>query len=179
MWVVGAVLFTLPLAIPILTPEGFLAFQAATGLGPKHYENNRVGAMPQYFSDRFGWRNMAEVVAEVCDSLPEEECSRAAIVAGNYGEAGAINYYGPELGLPTAYSTHNNHFFWGPPAEPSLIIRIGGAAERYLEIFEEAEEVARVHSTYGMPYESDLPILLLRKPRRPLAELWAEGKNFI
>lgn len=179
-WVISSGLFTLPLAIPILSPERFLAFQAATGLGPKHYENNRVGAMPQYFSDRFGWENMAQVVAEVYEALPEEERQRAAIVAGNYGEAGAINLYGPALGLPRAYSTHNNHFFWGPPSEePLVLIRIGGSAERSLELFEHVEEVARVHSTYGMPYESDLPILLLRSPRRPLVELWAEGKNFI
>lgn len=179
-WIVGAALFTLPLAIPVLSPEGFLAFQAATGLGPKHYENNRVGAMPQYFSDRFGWQNMAEVVADVYQALPEHERQRAAIIAGNYGEAGAINYYGPALGLPRAYSTHNNHFFWGPPpGEPKVFIGFGGSAERFLELFEEVQEVARVHSTYGMPYESDLPILLLRRPRRPLEQLWVENKNFI
>ena len=180
VWVLGAGLFTLPLAIPVLSPEGFLAFQATTGLGPKHYETNRVGAMPQYFSDRFGWQNMVEVVAGVYESLPADERAGTAIVAGNYGEAGAINLYGRAFGLPRAYSPHNSHFFWGPPpGEPQTLVILGGSAERFEPLFAVVEEAARVHSTYGMPHESDLPIFVVREPRRPLAEIWVDNKNFI
>ena len=179
-WVAAAGLLTLPLAIPLLPPDGFLAYQAKLGMGPKHYENNAVGAMPQYFSDRFGWQNMARVVAEVYESIPVEERETTLILAGNYGEAGAINYYGPALGLPRAVSTHNNHYLWGPgEVEPTVVIRIGGNAERLTSQFERVEEVARVHSTYGMPYESDLPIYLLRGMKLPVAEAWAAGKWFI
>ncbi len=179
-WVVSAGLMTLPLSIPILGPDGFLAYQAKLGMGPKHYENNPVGAMPQYFSDRFGWPNMAAVVASVWETMPEADRERAVILASNYGEAGAINYYGRTLGLPRAYSTHNNHHLWGPPeAEPEIFVYIGRHREEHDELFESVEEVARVHSTYGMPYESDLPILILRGLKRPLAEVWPEVKSFI
>ena len=179
-WAASAGLVTLPLAIPILSPDGFLAYQAKLGLGPKHYENNPVGAMPQYFSDRFGWPNMAKVVAEVWEALPDSDRERAVILASNYGEAGAINYYGPALGLPRAYSTHNNHYLWGPPEpEPELFVYIGRRRDVHDELFESIEEVARVHSTYGMPYESDLPIYLLRGLEHPLAKAWMMGKTFI
>ena len=34
-------------------------------------------------------------------------------------EAGAIDRYGPAIGLPPAYSGHNNEWWWGPP-QPSM-----------------------------------------------------------
>ncbi len=179
-WVLSAGLLTLPMAIPVLSPEGFLAYQSTLGLGPRHYENNRVGAMPQHFSDRFGWQNMAEVVAGVFEELEPGERERAVIGAGNYGEAGAMTYYGDGLGLPKVYSTHNNHYFWGPPkVEPEVIVQIGGDREAYEELYESVSLAATVTSTYGMPYESDLPIYILRGPKRPIAEIWATAKKFI
>lgn len=33
----------------------------------------------------------------------------------NYGEAGAIDRYGPKLGLPRAYSGHNGYWCFGRP----------------------------------------------------------------
>ena len=54
-------------------------------------------------------------MAKVWNGLTPEERSRAAIFANNYGEAGAINLFGPAYGLPRAISAHQNHFFWGPP----------------------------------------------------------------
>ena len=179
-WVASAGLLTLPLAIPVLSPDGFLRYQSALGLAPKHYENNTVGAMPQYYSDRFGWENMAEVVATVYDGLSDEEKADCLIVGGNYGEAGAINYYGPALGLPGAVSTHNSHYLWGPTnTDPRVVIVIGGSQERLESLFEEVSEAARVHSTYGMPYESDLPIWVARRPRGSLEEIWRQAKNYI
>jgi hypothetical protein len=180
LWVVSAGLLTLPLAIPVLSPDGFLRYQSALGLAPKHYENNTVGAMPQYYSDRFGWENMAAVVASVYEELTDEEKASCLIVGGNYGEAGAINYYGPRFGLPGAVSTHNSHFLWGPGnSDPRALIIIGGSLERVESLFEEVREAARVHSTYGMPYESDLPIWVVRGPKADLDETWRQAKNSI
>jgi hypothetical protein len=41
--------------------------------------------------------------------------ARTTILAGNYGEAGAIERYGPADGLPHVYSGANNFWIWGPP----------------------------------------------------------------
>ncbi len=180
VWVIAAGILTIPLAIPVLAPADFLAYQAKLGMGPKHYETNPVGAMPQYFSDRFGWENMARIVATVYDSLPAEERATAVISAGNYGEAGAINYYGPALGLPRAYSTHNNHYLWGPPPfEPAVVIQIGGELEELTAVFDRVEVAATVTSTYGMPYESDLPIFVLRGLKLPVEQIWKADKKFV
>ncbi|MFQ5766868.1 MAG: ArnT family glycosyltransferase [Acidobacteriota bacterium] len=178
-WVIASGFVAIPLAVPLLAPQGFLAYQATLGLVPKHAENNPVGEIPQYFSDRFGWENMASVVASVYEALPTPDKPATMIVGSNYGEAGAINYYGPDLGLPSAVSTHNSHYLWGPgPVEPEVMISIGGRRERLEELFEHVTHVATVTSTYAMPYESNLPIFVLRGLKIPLEEAWRTGKNF-
>ena len=46
--------------------------------------------------------------------LRPEDKKRAAIFCQNYGEAGAIDFFGPKFGLPPAISGHQNYFLWGP-----------------------------------------------------------------
>jgi hypothetical protein len=52
-------------------------------------------------------------VAQVYHHLRPEDEKRAAIFCQNYGEAGAIDFFGPKLGLPPAISGHQNYFLWG------------------------------------------------------------------
>ena len=65
--------------------------------------------------EEIGWPSQVALVARAYDALPAAERSAAAVVAGNYGEAGAVDRYGPGLGLPQAYSGQNNYWLWGPP----------------------------------------------------------------
>src|ERR1700742_1291416 len=37
----------------------------------------------------------------------------AGILAGNYGEAGAIDFFGGQYGLPKSISAHQNYYYWG------------------------------------------------------------------
>jgi hypothetical protein len=60
-----------------------------------------------------GWPELAETVAAVYRQQPRS----AVILTRNYGEAGAIDRYGPALGLPPAYSGHNAFGDWGPPPD--------------------------------------------------------------
>jgi hypothetical protein len=174
-----------PLAVPLLSPAGFLRYQAALGVKARHAEKNAVGEMPQYFADRFGWENLAGAVASIIRQLPEAERSGAAIVAMNYGEAGAINYYGPRLGLPTAVCGHNNHFLWTgaadgrEPAEPTVAIVIGSSAERLSHFFERVEVASIVRAQYAMPYETNLPLHVCRGWKRPWSEFRLALRRFI
>src|SRR6266571_4343604 len=71
-------------------------------------------ALPQHFADRFGWKEMVRSVARAYHSLPSYDQKRAAIFCQNYGQAGAIDFFGPTYGLPPAISGHQNYFVWGP-----------------------------------------------------------------
>jgi len=116
----------------------------------------------------------------VYNDLPRAEKERCVIFGSNYGETGAINYFGPGLGLRQAFSLHNNHYFWGPPAfEPSVVIHIGGVRESLERFFDDVREAATVESRYAMPYETNLPIYICRGLKVPLREAWRLGKKFI
>jgi hypothetical protein len=64
-----------------------------------------------------GWPELADQVAAVYRELPTPQQQTTTIYTTNYGEAGAIDRFGPALGLPTAYSGHNGFGYWGPPPE--------------------------------------------------------------
>ena len=104
----------------------------------------------------------------------------AAILTGNYGEAGAIDYYGPRLGLPKAISGHNSYFYWGRRNySGECVILFGDNAETTKKLFGDVQQVATITNPYAMPGEQNLPVYLCRKPSAPLAELWPHFKLII
>jgi len=69
---------------------------------------------------------MTEAVARTRDTLPRTEQTWLGILAGDAGEAGALNLYGPAYGLPRAISGSNSHWLRGygePP--PQTVIAVG------------------------------------------------------
>jgi 4-amino-4-deoxy-L-arabinose transferase-like glycosyltransferase len=112
-----AALPAIPLATWMLPPERLLAYQAKLGFTPAKAEVAHESLLQQPVADQFGWPELAREVAAVYNSLPPEERAQTGIWAGNYGEAGAINLFGPQYGLPQAYSRHQNHWYWGPPPQ--------------------------------------------------------------
>jgi 4-amino-4-deoxy-L-arabinose transferase-like glycosyltransferase len=138
----GAVL--MPMVLPVLPVERFIAYQRLLGLEPPRTERHRMGVLPQHFADQHGWRELVAAVAQVYQRLPPEEQARTVIFARNYGEAGAIDWLGRAYGLPPARSGHNHYFLWGPgEVEPEVLIIIGGAAEDHTEECSQLELAAR------------------------------------
>ncbi len=171
---------TAPLAIAILPVETFIAYQRFLGLAPAAAERTQLGPLPQHFADRFGWEEMAAAVAEVYRGLPDDEKAKVLIATSNYGEAGALRYFGRQYGLPPAVSQHNSYYLWGPGRQTAdVVITVGMSAEDVADTFESITEVRRLESRYAMPYETRRPILVCRGFKVPLAEAWARGKHYI
>ena len=169
----------LPLAVPVLPVARFASYSAALGQSPRTEERKQMGELPQLFADMFGWPELAAEVARVYRALTPEEQARASVYTQNYGEAGAIDFFGPRLGLPPAISGHNNYWLWGPgerPADPLIIV--GGDVEDHRRSFEEVTPAGRHTCAYCMPYESDLTIWVARRPKAPLAEIWPQVKHY-
>ena len=112
-----AALPAVPLVTWMLPPESLLAYQNAIGFKPSKAEVHHESLLPQPVADQFGWPEMVSEVTAIYNSLPPDERARTGIWAGNYGEAGAINLFGPKFGLPRAWSRHQNHWYWGPPPQ--------------------------------------------------------------
>jgi hypothetical protein len=169
-----------PLAIPVLQPESFISYQNFIGIKPPQAERGRSPLLPQLFADRFGWKEMTEKVAGVYNSLSDSEKEMTAIYAQNYGEAGAIDYYGKKYGLPPVISGHNNYWLWGCGSDSvSTVIIVGGDLEDLLDVFNEVV-VADEHShNYAMPFESDLRIYIARGLKKPMKEIWEKVRFYI
>src|SRR5271167_3686106 len=77
---------------PMLTVDQYLAYVRITHLGPPRIENHRMGPLPQLYADQFGWKEMAQVVADAYFKIPTDERKSCAIFGQNYGQAGAIDF---------------------------------------------------------------------------------------
>ncbi|HEY2307820.1 MAG TPA: glycosyltransferase family 39 protein [Streptosporangiaceae bacterium] len=65
--------------------------------------------------EEIAWPKLVALVSREYHARPAAQRQRTTILTGNYGEAGAIDRYGPGLGLPQVYSGANNFWLWGPP----------------------------------------------------------------
>jgi len=174
-------LVTLPMVLPVLPPPQLIAYSRAIGLSPSSsaFERGAQSPLPQYFADMFGWREMAAKVSAVYQSLPPTDREHAVFFGRNYGEAAALDIYGPALGGPPAISGHNNYYLWGPRGfDGSVVIAVGGDAMWLAKLFEDVEVAGHLDDPYAMPFETNINIYVLRSPRRPLAEAWPALKHF-
>jgi len=173
-------LIVAPMAIPILPVEAFIKYQRMLHIEPPRTETRKLAELPQLFADMFGWENMTATVARAYNNLPLNERAEAAIFAFNYGEAGAIDFFGPRYGLPKAISGHMNYFLWGPRKySGKVVIAIGGNEQQYRRLFGSVEQAATIRSRYAMPDENNLPVFVLRNPKLPLNQLWPLTKLYI
>jgi len=168
-----------PITLPILPVEGYISWAEFFRLRPHTSEGKELADLPQFYADMFGWPEKAEAVAEAYGALDENDQAEVMIFGSNYGRAGAIDFFGPELGLPRAISSHNSYWLWGPgDRDGSLVMFLGGRREQLEEIFEQVDEVGKVPCKYCMPYESDLSIYLCRGARGSLEDIWADIKSY-
>jgi len=169
-----------PLAVPLLSPAAYTRYATAIGVAPPKEERNQLGELPQHLADRLGWENMVATIARVYQALPAAERARAAILANNYGEAAAVDFFGPSHGLPPAISGHNNYWLWGPGwATGDVVIAVGVPADDLRQSFTTVEQADTIVSKYAMPSETNLPVYVCRQLKRPVAEVWPQLKRFI
>lgn len=177
---IAAALVPLPYALPILPTPRFVAYDHAVGpvlhVSAARTEHGRPTALPQDWADMHGWPELAATVERVYRSLPPDERARAAIVADDYGQAAAIDFFGHDL--PPALSGHNQYFVWGPRGfSGDVLIDVGGDCGAGTDLFRSATRAATFRAPWAR--ESELPIMVCRGIRRPLQSLWPERKRYI
>jgi hypothetical protein len=174
--VIGALLA--PLSVPVFSPENFIRYETVLGLKPPEIEHQQNGPLPQWFADEFGWQEMVEKVAKVYNSLPPEERARTAIFSNGWGEAAAVDFYGPRYGLPQAISKNNSYWLWGPgryDGSTMIILRSSGRNEP--KLFQSVETVGHVEHPYARRDEY-FDIYLCRGLKANLQDAWPKLKQF-
>ncbi len=139
-----------PLVLPVLPIPQFLAYRRLWhGWTPVRFEALPPDLFPQQFSDEFGCDAMVRQTSAVYRALPAEERARTAIFANNYGEAAAVDFFGPRYGLPPAIGTGETYWLWGPRGyigSTAIVLGSDGKGDR--EHFQRVEPVAHVGSPY-------------------------------
>jgi hypothetical protein len=122
---------------------------------------------------------MVGTIAQVHRALPPEEQSVACVFTGNYGEAGAVDFFGSRYGLPPAISGHNNYFLWGPDGcTGAIVITVGVAREDLTPFFADVTQAATTTCADCMPYEDNDPVFVARQPKVPIQGAWPKVKHF-
>lgn len=148
-------------ALP-LVPERQLA---ASGL-------NRANGL---LGDQVGWPRLVASVAGVRARIPAPDRAGAVVLTANYGQAGAVDLFGPALGLPRAYSGHNGYARWGaPPGAAGPVILVGFAPTSDVAgYFTRCRQEALVENDLRLDnVERGMPVLLCAAPREPWNRLW-------
>ena len=163
--VIGGVLL-LAIALPLVPPNVLRTV-------PLQNVNYNLG-------EEIGWPTLVRQVAGVWRSLPADERSSAVIVTGNYGEAGAIDRFGPADGLPPAYSGHNSFWRWGPPSPATgTTIAVGLSRGELTPYFRTVTLAATLHNPYGVQDDEEgNPVWIATGQRRPWPAIWAAFRHY-
>jgi 4-amino-4-deoxy-L-arabinose transferase-like glycosyltransferase len=129
--------------------------------------------------EQVGWPELTSTVAAVYDGLPADERGRAVIVTRNYGEAGALERFGPQYGLPKVYSGHNAYAGWGRPPEGADVVIVLGSQRYGLPLdwvrdsCQSASIVGHSGNSAGLKNaEQDRPIWLCRGLNQTWNQIW-------
>ena len=177
--VAGALLA--PLVLPVLPLPQFISYYNALSsvlpIKSTVTEHHKQSVLPQTYADMHGWPQLADTVTQIVDSLSPADRQRAVIVAGNYGEASAIQFFGRNL--PPVISGHNQYFLWGTHgASGDVLIDVAGDCGAGMHLFRSSKRAATFSAPYIMPYEDHLRIMLCRGIKEPLAKVWPSVKDY-
>ncbi|HTL06968.1 MAG TPA: glycosyltransferase family 39 protein [Chitinophagaceae bacterium] len=107
----------LPLALPLAAPRKLEQYYQQRNIdktGMLKWEDLQNHPLPQDFADMLGWKEMATKMAAAYQQLNPAEKAKTMLFCDNYGQAGAVNYYGNTLGLPPVHSTNASFLYWMP-----------------------------------------------------------------
>src|SRR5216683_376394 len=169
-----------PVVVPVLSPDGFLAYTKYLPFKLPVMEHSHArAALPQWYSDQFGWKEIADEAAVAWNRIPAVERPGCGIFTQNYGQAGAIDFFGRRYGLPPALSGHQTYFLWGPRGySGNCMIVLDDRREVLEREFEHVEYVGKsADNRYAM--EREIPVFICRGAKfGSLAEVWPRLKRW-
>ncbi|MGH3470378.1 MAG: hypothetical protein ACRDQF_21895, partial [Thermocrispum sp.] len=135
-------------------------------------DTDLVVAMNEDVGETVGWPELVATVAAA-------HTNKAVIFTRNYGEAGAIDRFGPAYGLPSAYSGHNSYSDWGPPPDlATRVVVVGIPLAEASRHFDGCTLRAEISNDAGVDNdENGAPVLYCAGPSRPWSRMWPELRH--
>jgi hypothetical protein len=170
--IVAGGLLAMPIAMPVLPVGGLIAYMHFFGAPPR--------LVQPAFADEFGWKRFVRTVAVYYRELPPKIRARTPVFADIYGNAAAIEYYGPQYGLPVPISAKDQYYLWGT-RRYSLNRMLAVGASEYWTLKKLYGSVVMI-GTFSDPYrwvlEGPTPIYICTHPIVPLSQIWPALKWF-
>jgi len=131
-----------------------------------------IVAMNYDAGEQVGWPRFVQTVAGAYAALPPSQRAHAAVLTGNYGEAGALLRFRP--GLPHVYGAQNSMWDLGPPPVGiTSAIVLGFRRSDLAQWFGSVRQVATIDN--GVQLDNDEQggaVWLCAAPRQSWPELW-------
>ncbi len=159
----------------ILVPSAAITIVLAVPVLPVSAVNV-TATVNEAVAETVGWPELVDQIAGVVRSLTPEEQEHVVLLTLTYGEAGAIDRFGPARGLPRAYSGHNSYADFGQPTDPdAVVVGVMFDPVRLEPFFDRCDVVARIDN--GQDVDNDNqggPLILCRGLTTPWPEVWAD-----
>lgn len=108
-------LYLAPIVVPVFSPKNFVTYMHHLPFKLPVMEHSHARAvLPQWYSDQFGWKEIADESALAWQRIPVGQRADCGIFAQDYGQAGAIDFFDKSAGMPPALSGDRTYFLWGP-----------------------------------------------------------------
>jgi len=187
-WLKSTIVYTLvingictaPIVVPMLSPEHFLAYAKVLPfkLPVSEYSHARA-ALPQWYSDQFGWKEIADEAAVAWTRIPESDRADCGIFAQDYGQAGAIDFFNKGQGLPPVISGDRTFWLWGPRGySGNCMIVLGDRKSNLERLFNQVELVGTsAHNEWAL--ETYIPVYICRGSKfGTLQDVWPKIKHW-
>jgi hypothetical protein len=126
--------------------------------------------------EMIGWDDLAAQVSAIYNDIPTEEKADTVVLAGNYGEAGALDLYSSRFDLPPVISGSNSLWARGyGNLEPETVIVVGFEYAYAMNYFRSCSQEGTVTNRYGVKNEESTRhtgLYVCRSPRLPWAKMW-------
>jgi len=168
-----------PLVVPVFSVDHFLSYMNTLPFKPPRSEHSHESAvLPQHYADQFGWEELAAKTAGAWSRLTPAERNDCGIFAQNYGQAGAIDFFGPRYGLPPAISGHQTYFLWGPRGHSgNCMIVLDDDKDVLDKLFNHVEFVGASDNPYAL--ERNIPVFVCKGAKfGSLTQLWPKLKRW-
>jgi hypothetical protein len=146
---------------------------------PVNEYSHARATLPQWYADQFGWKEIADEAEVAWNRIPAEERADCAIFAQDYGQAGAVDFFGRAHGLPGALSGDRTYFLWGPRGySGKCMIILGDRKERLQQLFEDVDFVG-LSADNRWAMETQISVNICRRPKfGTLQDLWPQLKHW-
>ncbi|MFH1844829.1 MAG: glycosyltransferase family 39 protein [bacterium] len=176
-----------PLGLPVVPIQQMDGYCRTISAGQRE-----TNVLAGHYADMFGWPELAATVDSLWSTLPAADRSRGLVLAGNYGEAAALEFFGDKSAAtsgsesPPVICGHNSYYFWSrellesPPSSPrgEVCLAVGPLEDLLRQVYAEVTEIHKVRHPHAVYYEQDLPVYLCRWPRESLADVWDRFRHF-